>query len=154
MDGYEVKTSDDATAGRVVGERGDALVVETGTIFKHRHVLPRVFVAVDEAEGVVRSTLSKQMIEDSPRMEDGEVDDDAVMQHYGLVGTEVAPPTQGYGEVNADDPAWTADQQALRDGLEPAEQQRARIRSDLGHPYDDEGGIDPVISPGRERGTS
>jgi hypothetical protein len=154
MDGYEVKTSDDATAGRVVGERGDALVVETGTVFKHRHVLPRVFVAVDEAEGVVRSTLSKQMIEDSPRMEDGEVDDDAVMQHYGLVGTEVAPPTQGYGEVNADDPAWTADQQALRDGLEPAEQQRARIRSDLGHAYDDDGGTDPVISPGRERGTS
>ena len=132
MDGYEVQTSDGGTAGHVVGEQEGGLVVEAGTLRKHRHVLPRAFVEVDETEHVVRTTLSKQLVLDSPRLDGDHVDDDAVMSHYGLVGTEVAPPTQGDGAVNADDPARTADQQALRDGVEPTEQERARIRSELG----------------------
>jgi hypothetical protein len=131
MDGYEVHTSDDGRAGHVVGERGDALVIESGTIFKHRHLLPRAFVEVDESQQVVRSTLSKELIQDSPRFDGDEIDVGAVMSHYGLVGTEVAPPTQGYGDVNADDPARTADQQLLRDGGEPAESRRARMRAEL-----------------------
>lgn len=128
MDEYDVYASDGAKAGHVVGERPDALVVETGTVFKSRHLVPRAFVEIDEAEGVVRSTLSKEMILDSPKLDGDEVDEAAVASHYGLVGTELAPPTAGYGETDADDPARTADQQALRDGVEPAEQRRARIR--------------------------
>jgi hypothetical protein len=145
MDAYDVLTSDGEKAGHVVDLRGDALVVETGTIFRHRYLLPRVFVEVDEAEGVVRSTLSKQMIEDSPRLDGDDVDEEAVMRHYGLVGTEVEPPTQGYGEVDAEDPARTADQQALRNGVEPAEQERARIRGDLRKTHGKPGAQGPAI---------
>jgi hypothetical protein len=151
MDGYEVRTSDGATAGRVVGERGDSLVVETGTIFKSQHLLPRVFVEVDEAEGTVRSTLTKTMIADSPKLQGDEVDEGAVLHHYGLAGTEAAPPTAGDGVVDPDDPARTADQQALRDGVEPAEQQRARSREELSAPGG-ENASGPAIGGEGERG--
>lgn len=145
MDDYEVFTSDGAKAGHVVDLRGDALVVETGTVFKHRYLLPRVFVEVDEGERAVRSTLSKQMIEDSPRFDGDEIDHDAVMRHYGLVGAEDDPPTRGYGEVDAEDPSWTADQQARRNGIVPAEQERARIRDDLGKTHGKPGASGPAI---------
>jgi hypothetical protein len=131
MDGYDLYASDGDKAGRVVGERPDALVVETGTLFKSRHLVPRVFVEVDETERVVRSTLSKEMIAHSPELDGDDVDESAVAAHYGLVGTEVGAPTAGFGASDPDDPAWSADQQALRDGVEPAEQQRARIREHL-----------------------
>lgn len=120
MDGYEVQTSDGGTAGHVVGEQEGGLVVEAGTLRKHRHVLPRAFVEIDETAHVVRTTLSKQLVLDSPRLDGDHVDDEEVMAHYGLVGTEVAPPTQGDGAKE------------LRDGVEPTEQERARIRSELG----------------------
>jgi hypothetical protein len=131
MDGYDLYASDGGKAGRVVAERGDALVVETGTVFKSRHLVPRVFTEIDETEGVARSTLSKELILDSPKLDGDEVDEGAVAAHYGLVGTEVGAPTAGYGAGDPDDPARTADQQALRDGVEPAEQERARIRGHL-----------------------
>jgi hypothetical protein len=132
MDGWDVYSSDGHVVGRVVEERRDALVVETGRIFTHRHLVPRAFVTTDEENGCVKTSLSKELIADSPRLDGDEVDEDAVPRHYGLVGTEVAPPTQGYGAVNADDPARGAEEQAQRDGVEPPEQARARMREELG----------------------
>ena len=61
MEGFEVITSDDAKAGRVVDVRGDNLIVEHGTIFKSRHAVPQTFAHVDEAERVVRVSVSKQI---------------------------------------------------------------------------------------------
>src|SRR5438874_432646 len=67
MVGYEVITSDGSKAGRVVGTRGDDLVVEHGTLRKSRHLLPRTFVEVDEDEHVVRASITKDVLQDSPR---------------------------------------------------------------------------------------
>src|ERR687896_2445775 len=109
MEGYEVITSDDAKAGRVVEVRGDNLSVEHGTLFKSRHALPRTFVEADESEHVVRASVSKQILESSPKLEDGEVDERAVAEHYGLASGFDAPPAEGYGETTPDDPAFGAD---------------------------------------------
>ncbi|HSC90339.1 MAG TPA: hypothetical protein VLB86_01645 [Gaiellaceae bacterium] len=134
MDGYDVFTSDGARVGTVAGRHGDALVVETGTILTSRHLLPLAFAEVDEDAAVVRSTLAKELVVDSPKLDGDEVDDAAVASHYGLVGTEHGAPTEGAGAVSPDDPARSADQQALRDGVEPAELERARIREELEDP--------------------
>ena len=127
MEGYEVITSDGASAGRVVGEFGDNLIVEHGTLFKSRHALPRTFVTVDDEERVVRTTISKHILEDSPKVDD-DVDATAVAAHYGLAGGDPAPPTEGYGELIPDDPAQTADADAHRAGIATPEEERARIR--------------------------
>jgi hypothetical protein len=135
MEGYEVVTSDGESIGEVVGERGDSLVVEHGTMFKSRHALPRAFVQVDDDERVVTTTLSKELIHDSPKLKDEDdedgPDETAVAAYYGLAGGDPAPTTAGYGEVNPEDPAIGATQQGLAAGVEPAEAQRARIREDL-----------------------
>jgi hypothetical protein len=74
MEGYEVITSEDSKAGRVVEVQGDNLIVEHGTIFKSRHALPRTFVEVDDGDRVVRASISKQILESSPKIDDGDVD--------------------------------------------------------------------------------
>ena len=65
---------------------------------------------------------------DSPKLEDGKVDEREVAEHYGLAAGDPAPETEGYGELRPDDPARGAEEQELRSGMEPAAQQRARMR--------------------------
>ena len=62
------------------------------------------------------------------------IDTQAVAEHFGLAEGTPAPDTEGYGEVLPDDPARTADQDLMRAGQEPADQQRAKTR---------EGGLEP-----------
>jgi hypothetical protein len=145
MEGYEVITSDDAKAGHVVEIRGDNLIVEHGTLFKSRHALPLTFVVADEGERVVRASISKEILESSPKVEDGRVDERAVAEHYGLASGFDTPPTEGEGELVSDDPAFGAERDAHRVGMERAEEQRARIRErgEAG-----EGPLDSVSSPG------
>jgi hypothetical protein len=51
------------------------------------------------------------------------VDYRAVAEHYGLAEGSEAP-----GDLRPDDPAWSAEHQERRSGVEPAAEERARIR--------------------------
>jgi hypothetical protein len=131
VEGYQVIAADDAKAGHVVGVDGDLLIVEHGHLRKSRHAIPEAFTHVDDGEQVVRLSITKELLEDSPAIEDDEVDRQAVAVHYGLAEGYEQPETEGYGEVTPDDPAWSSERQARRDGIEPAEQHRARMREGL-----------------------
>jgi hypothetical protein len=141
MDDYQVTDSDGHNVGHVVGEQGDSIILERGTLRKHRHALPRTFVEVDEAAGVVRTTLSKQLIEDSPEVDDDGVDEQAIAAYYGLAGGYEQPDTLGYGELEPDETAISADLQTRRAGITPPDEQRARMR---------EGHDDTYGPPGRQ----
>jgi hypothetical protein len=147
MEGYDVVTSDGERLGQVVGVAGDNLIVEHGTLRKSRHALPNVFAHVDDGEQVVRTTLAKQLIEHSPKLGDDDLDESAVAAYYGLASADEEPASEGYGELNPDDPALTADQQGLRADVMPAEQQRAETRKNLetGTTYGPPGR--PIIPP-------
>src|SRR6266516_7989185 len=125
MEGYEVITSDDCKAGRVAEVKGDNLIIEQGLLIKRRHAVPKVLAHSDESEKVVRLSVSSELVENSPKVDNGHVDQRAVAQHYGLAAGEPAPETKGLGELTPDDPAWSAEQQELRSGVEPAPARRA-----------------------------
>jgi hypothetical protein len=127
MDGYEVYGSDDGKVGQVVGLEGDLLIVEGGLLRKSRHAVPKAFAHTDDGEQVVRLSVSKDLVYDSPALGD-EVDQDAVAEHYGLVGHTAAPETLGYGDVLPGDPALGAEALGADEGVEPAVEQRARMR--------------------------
>jgi hypothetical protein len=145
MDGYTVLTVDDEKVGQVVGRSGENLIVERGSLRKHRHLLPLSFVEPNEGEECVRTTLSKAMIEDSPELHGDDADETEVLRYYGLAGGELEPETEGYGVTNRDDPARTATDDAWSSGVEPAEAERARIREGT---QPGEGDLDSMSSPG------
>jgi hypothetical protein len=128
MEGYDVVTSDEDKLGQVVGEQGDFLIVEHGTLRKTRHAIPKTFAHADEAESVVRVTVSKAIVDSSPKLEDGSLDERGTAEHYGLASGVDAPETEGYGETVSDDPGISAEQQAMRDGVPTATEQRVEIR--------------------------
>jgi hypothetical protein len=128
MEGYDVITSGDEKAGSVVRVDGDLLIIENGLLRKSRHAIPMAFAHADENERVVRLSVSKEIVERSPEVEDDELDRRAVAEHYGLAEGYEAPETQGYGELTPDDPAWSAEYEERRTGVEPATERRARIR--------------------------
>jgi hypothetical protein len=127
MTGYEVVTTDDQRIGSVVEARGDYLIVESGTLRKHRHALPKAFAHPVDADQLVRVTVSKALVEDSPTVDD-QLDELAVARHYGLAAGYEHPETEGAGELVPDDPAESAAVDGLRHGVVPADQQRAEIR--------------------------
>ena len=131
MEGFDVVTSDDHRAGHVVELRGDWLIIESGTLRKSRHAVPREFAHVSDGENTIRLTVAKDILDDSPKL-NGEFDERLVAEHYGVVPGTAEPPTEGYGDVVPGDPARTADQDRVRSGLETAEEERARARSDGG----------------------
>jgi hypothetical protein len=128
MENYEVITSDEQKLGRVVEIKGDNLIVEHGMLRKNRHAIPKVFAEPDNSNKVVRLTITQDLVELSPKVEDGTVDEQEVARHYGLAAGDPAPETEGYGELRPDDPARSAEEQELRSGIEPSAQRRARIR--------------------------
>jgi hypothetical protein len=134
MDGYDVIASDGHSVGRVVGERGDAIVLEHGLLRKHRRALPKTFVEVDDDERVVRTPLSKQLIEDSPELDD-DVDEQQIAAYYGLAEGYDEPETLGYGEIEPDETAGSAGVQTRQVGLETPEEQRARTREGVSDTY-------------------
>lgn len=136
MDGYQVIGSDDEKLGEVVASEGDLIVVESGLLRKTRHAIPKAFAHPDADERLVRLTVSKELVESSPPVEDEEIDHRAVAAHYGLAEGYADPETKGYGEVTPDDPAWSAELEGARSGVEPAAEQRARMREG-----DDEPGL-------------
>ena len=116
MEGYDVIGSDDHKLGAVTAVDDDLLIVEGGLLRKSKHAIPLAFAHADESEQIVRLSVSKQVVDDSPQLENGDVDRQAVALHYGLV-----QPT----EV---DPDSSAEDDAVRSGIDPAERERARIR--------------------------
>jgi hypothetical protein len=130
MEGFEVVTSDDSKIGHVVAVEDKYLIVEHGKLKKTKHAVPETFAHADESEQTVRLSISKELVVNSPKIDDSSIDRQAVAEHYGLAEGTTAPATQGYGEVIDDDPARGADQDALRAGREPADQQRAQIREE------------------------
>jgi hypothetical protein len=141
MNDYEVIGSDGEKVGHVVAQEGDLIILERGHLRKHRYALPRTFVEVDEEAGVVRTTLSKQLIEDSPEVDDDGVDEQQIAAYYGLAGGYEQPDTLGYGVTDPNDPAFGADSQTRRAGIIPPEEKRARMR---------EGEDDVYGPPGRQ----
>lgn len=131
MEGFDVLTFDGNKAGTVVGKQGAYLIVEQGAIFKHRRALPEIFATVDESERTVRTTLSRELLDGAPEV-DGEVDERSVALHYGLAAGEDKPETLGYGDVAANDPAWSAEHDGHRSGIESGAEQRVHIQQHQG----------------------
>ena len=134
MEGFEVVTSDDCKLGHVVAVQEGHLVIEHGLLKKTKHAVPETFAYPDTSEQTVRLSVSKEIVESSPKLDNGTIDTHAVAEHFGLAEGTTAPDTEGYGETLPDDPARTADQDLMRAGEEPADQQRAKTR---------EGGLEP-----------
>jgi hypothetical protein len=125
MEGYDViSTPDDKKLGTVVRDEGDFIVFEHGSLRKQHHAVPQSTVEVDDEEREVRTTLSKSLIEDSPKVEDGSLDRDALKRHYGL--------------------EESAEIQQERERIDTAVEERARMRT--GEDDDRAGGI-PTESP-------
>jgi hypothetical protein len=128
MNGYDMVTVDDDKIGTVVGTHGEYLIVESGVLRKSRHAVPTTFAHPIEEDNLVRVSVSKQIVADSPALHDDEFDEIAVAQHYGLASGYEQPETEGDGDVLPDDPADSATVDGLRHGIEPADKQRAEVR--------------------------
>jgi hypothetical protein len=145
MEGFQVITSDDCNLGSVVGVEGDNLIIEHGTLRKTRHAVPTTFAHADEGEKTVRLSVSKEIVDASPKVNDDGIDTDAIARHYGLAEAFEEPETEGYGDVLPDDPAFGAEQDAFRAGQEPGPAQTARIRDDMGHHDQQQVGSSPGL---------
>jgi hypothetical protein len=148
MEGYDVKTIDGDKIGHVVDSDGDYLIVEHG-LLKSKHALPTTFAEVDGDEHVVRTTLSKRLIYDSPKI-NGELDRIAVAEHYGLAEGFTDAPTRGLGDLEPDDPAWTAEQDAAPVGIDVQERVSIRQAGARGEGSNDEPPSSPGVT-GRDR---
>lgn len=131
MQGYDVVTNDDNKVGHVVDVRGEYVIVEHGAIFKSKHAFPQELAHVDDDARVVRVTVSREIIEDSPKLDDGELDEQAVAMYYGLAEGEAAPETEGYGDLTPEDPALSSEVQGRQAGVRGAPEERAAVRESL-----------------------
>jgi hypothetical protein len=84
MERQTVVTSDDQKLGTVVDERDRCVVIETGHVFKTKHAIPREFLR--EIDGVLRATVTKDVVDDSPKVDLENWDCSVVRLHYGLDG--------------------------------------------------------------------
>jgi hypothetical protein len=98
MEGYDVIGSDDHKLGAVSAVDDDLLIVEGGLLRKSKHAIPLAFAHADESEQVVRLSVSKQVVDDSPPLENGDVDRQAVALHYALVQPTEPDPEPGTDE--------------------------------------------------------
>src|SRR3979490_1376418 len=94
MEHQSVVTSDDQKLGTVVAERDNCVAIETGHVFKTKHAIPREFL--HEVDGVLRATVTKSVVDDSPKVDLDHWDCSAVRLHFGLDGPfEVDPDPDG-----------------------------------------------------------
>jgi hypothetical protein len=94
MERQTVVTSDNQKLGTVVDERDRCVVIETGHVFKTKHAIPREFL--HEVEGVLRATVTKDVVDDSPKVDLENWDCSVVRLHYGLDGPfQVDPDADG-----------------------------------------------------------
>jgi hypothetical protein len=84
MTGYDfITVVDDKRWGTVVDQQGDFVIVEHGSLRKHRYAVPMSAVDVYEGAEEVRTTLSGELISESPKVDDG-FDRQSIERHYGL----------------------------------------------------------------------
>jgi hypothetical protein len=141
VEGYDVVTVDDDKVGKVIGTKGDFLVVEHGAIFKSKHAVPRALAHVDEDHQLVRLTVAKEIIDDSPKVDD-DFDERGVAEYYGLAEGYAAPETEGYGELGPDETAIGAEVGGTRAGVRSPVEERAEVRESMrqeGEDYAGEG---------------
>ena len=134
MEGYEVITSDEFALGHVTRVEHDHLIVEEHHRHKRRFAIPLVFAGTDDAARIVTLTVSKDLVEAGPGVNDAEFDRQAVAEYYGLADGPI--------KLDPDDPAWSAEQENLRLGLEPEAEHRARM---LQHKTGSSGGGRQII---------
>jgi hypothetical protein len=118
MHGYDLVTVEDEKVGRICEEDGDYVIIEHG-LLKAKHAVPKSFVEIDDEQKVARTTLSKRLIHDSPKVHNGDHDHQEVAAHYGLAEGYEDPMTRGYGDLLPDDPARTAEEDAVKAGVDP-----------------------------------
>jgi len=82
MQGTDVVTYDEDKLGTVLEQRDDFVIIESGHVFKSKHAIPREFV--HEQGGVLVATVAKDVVMDSPKLDNGTFDADAIRRHYGL----------------------------------------------------------------------
>ncbi len=134
MEGYEVATSDEHALGRATRVEDDHLIVEEHGRHKKQFAIPLAFAGADDAERLVTLTVSKELVEAGPGVKDGKFDREAVGEYYGLADGPI--------KLDPDDPAWSAEQENLRLGLEPEAEHRARM---LQHKTGSSGGGRQII---------
>ena len=101
MEGQQVVTNDDHKLGTVIAERDDCVVVETGHVFKAKHAIPRSFL--HEHDGVLRATVTKDIVDASPKVDLENWDCSEVRLHYGLDGPfEFDPPADGVNNAEVE----------------------------------------------------
>jgi hypothetical protein len=118
MEDIEVVTSDDHNLGSVIAEPDDCVVVELGHVFKTKHAIPRSFL--HEHDGILRATVTRDVVSDSPKIDLDNWDVHEVMRHYGVETTFVVDPDPEGME--------SAETDAMRAGTSPTPAKRARQR--------------------------
>ncbi|MDX6476333.1 MAG: hypothetical protein QOH95_1844 [Gaiellaceae bacterium] len=117
MEGQTVVTSDDHKLGTILAERDDCVIIETGHIFKAKHAIPREFL--HEVDGQLRATLTKDVVDDSPKVDLENWDCSTIKLHYGLDGPfEVDPDPDSLENAETD---------AARAGMKPAPAERIDV---------------------------
>jgi len=101
MEGKHVVTSDDQKLGTVIAERDDCVIIETGHVFKAKHAIPRSFL--HEHDGVLRATVTKDVVDDSPKIDLEHWSCEVVRLHYGLDGPFEVDPDPNDGTKRPDD---------------------------------------------------
>jgi hypothetical protein len=116
MEGQIVFTSDDHKLGSVIAERDSCVIIATGHVFKTKHAIPREFI--HEIGGELRATVTKDVVDDSPKVDLEHWDCSVIRLHYGL---------DGPFEVDPDPDLENAETDALRRGLKPAPVERLDV---------------------------
>jgi hypothetical protein len=111
MEGYDVISNDDHKVGQVVGTENGYVIVESGMMRKHKYAIPMDMTRTEPGEEVVRLSVSKQLVEEGPTVDDG--DWQSVEDYYGRSAEQEA--------------------QAAAD-IPPADQSRAEMRESLSGP--------------------
>jgi hypothetical protein len=108
MEGYDViSVADDKKLGTVVREQDDYVVFEHGALRKQHHAVPKTTVEVDADRHEVRTNLSKELVEDSPRVDDSGFDREVLDRYYGeadTAGAAVHERLQSLEDVEGDRP--------------------------------------------------
>jgi hypothetical protein len=137
MEGHEVVTSEDHKLGTVVAERDGCVVVESGHVFKSRHAIPTDFL--HEHDGVLRATVGKEVVDDSPKVDGDSFDANAVKMHYGLIEVHVVDPDPEEANAETD---------GLHQGIEPAPSERlATLGGENDPAIEGASGLDPANAP-------
>lgn len=136
MNGQTVVTVDGQRLGHVVADHDDCAVVEHGHLRKTQHAIPHQLLHPGGDE--IRATVSKEVVESSPRAENGEFDRDAVLVHYGLVDPALADPMLLEADEDGVDSTVAAVENAeamgARAGVTPSPAKRIEQREQLSHP--------------------